>query len=123
MSAIIQFNIDEALRGKILTMLALAFLDEIFILDVLVAGLTEEPGSKHSQVRTVFSLVEECRGLTLIGREVHSVAPPALLICHNEPAWAKTQWVFACSSLVLYGIKGIVGFHARKGSIIGAPMP
>ena len=31
------------------------------------------------------SLVEEYRGLALIGREVHSVAPPALL-CHKEPA-------------------------------------
>ena len=30
------------------------------------------------------SLVEECRGLALISREVHSVAPPALL-CHKEP--------------------------------------
>ena len=30
--------------------------------------------------------------------------------------------VFACSSLVLYGIR-IVGFHARKGPIIGALMP
>ena len=31
------------------------------------------------------SLVEECRGSTLIGREDHSVALPALL-CHKEPA-------------------------------------
>ena len=31
------------------------------------------------------SLVKECRGLALIGREVHSVATPALL-CHKEPA-------------------------------------
>ena len=31
------------------------------------------------------SLVEECRGLALIGRELHSVAAPALL-CHKEPA-------------------------------------
>ena len=34
------------------------------------------------------SLVEECRGLALIGREDHSVAPPALL-CHKEPARAS----------------------------------
>ena len=31
------------------------------------------------------SLVVECRGSALIGRELHSVAPPALL-CHKEPA-------------------------------------
>ena len=31
------------------------------------------------------SLVEEYRGLALIGREDHSDAPPALL-CHKEPA-------------------------------------
>ena len=31
------------------------------------------------------SLVEECRGLALIGREDHSDATPALL-CHKEPA-------------------------------------
>ena len=35
------------------------------------------------------SLVEECRGSALIGREDHSV----------------DHWVFACSSLVLYGIR------------------
>ena len=34
------------------------------------------------------SLVEECRGLALIGREDHSVAPPALLF-HKEPAPIK----------------------------------
>ena len=34
------------------------------------------------------SLVEECRGSTLIGREDHSVATPALL-CHKEPARAS----------------------------------
>ena len=34
------------------------------------------------------SLVEECRGFALIGRDVHSVAPPALL-CHKEPARAS----------------------------------
>ena len=34
------------------------------------------------------SLVEECRGLALIGRELHSVATPALL-CHKEPAQAS----------------------------------
>ena len=28
------------------------------------------------------SLVEECRGLALVGRELHSVA----LLCHKEPA-------------------------------------
>ena len=31
------------------------------------------------------SLVEECRGLALIGRELHVVATPALL-CHKEQA-------------------------------------
>ena len=30
-------------------------------------------------------LVEECRGLALIGRELHSVATPALL-CNKEPS-------------------------------------
>ena len=45
------------------------------------------------------SLVEECRGLTLIGRKDHSVATQTLL-CHKEPTR-----VFACSSLVLYGIR------------------
>ena len=44
--------------------------------------------------------IQECRG---IGREVHSVAMPALL-CHKEPARAskanaETQRVFARSSL------------------------
>ena len=34
------------------------------------------------------SLVEEYRGLALIGRELHSVATPALL-CHKEPARAS----------------------------------
>ena len=56
------------------------------------------------------SLVEECRGSALIGRELHSVALPALL-CHKEPARASkapsrgTQRVSACSSLCLYGIR------------------
>ena len=70
----------------------------------------------------------QCRGL------FRGVATPALL-CHKEPARASkaprggfgTQnapigGYFACSSLVLYGIR-IVGFHARKGPIIGALMP
>ena len=34
------------------------------------------------------SLVQECRGSALIGREDHSDAPPALL-CHKEPARAS----------------------------------
>ena len=34
------------------------------------------------------SLVEECRGLALIGRELHTDATPALL-CHKEPARAS----------------------------------
>ena len=38
--------------------------------------------------------------------------------------WHKTNnfvlFYFACSSLVIYGIR-IVGFHARKGPIIGCP--
>ena len=34
------------------------------------------------------SLVQECPGLALIGREDHSVAMPAL-ICHKEPAGAS----------------------------------
>ena len=39
------------LRGKILTMLAFAFFDEIFIFYVFMAGLTVEPGSKKTQFR------------------------------------------------------------------------
>ena len=39
------------LKGKILTMLALAFLDEIFILYVFMTGLTVEPGSKKTPFR------------------------------------------------------------------------
>ena len=34
------------------------------------------------------SLVEECRALALIGRELYSIATPALL-CHKEPARAS----------------------------------
>ena len=63
------------------------------------------------------SLVQECRASALIGRELHSVATPALL-CHKEPARASKAY-FVCPSLVLYGIR-IGGFHAQKGSIIGA---
>ena len=37
-------------------------------------------------------------------------------------AFKAHRGYFACSSLVLYGIR-IVGFHARKGPIIGALMP
>ena len=61
------------------------------------------------------SLVEEFRDLTLIGRELHSVAPPALL-CHKEPARIKQKPLglcvpktlvggFGCDELVLYGIR------------------
>ena len=56
------------------------------------------------------SLVEECRGLALIGRKVHSVAPPAL-ICHKEPARRIQSLLLGAldrkipSSLVLYGIR------------------
>ena len=59
------------------------------------------------------SLVEEGRGLALIGRELQSVATPALL-CHKglkcPPCWGH----FACLELVLYCIR-IGGFHGRKG--------
>ena len=50
------------------------------------------------------------------------------LLCHKEhsshpkPPTRGFGTLFACSSLVLYGIR-IVGFHARKGPIIGALMP
>ena len=69
--------------------------------------------------RGPLSLVEECRGLALIGRELHSVATPALL-CHKEPArriqsphWGALERkitplggiLLAPSSLVLYGIR------------------
>ena len=56
------------------------------------------------------SLVESQRGSALIGRELHSVATPVSL------------GDFGCEELVLYVIR-IVGFHARKGSIIDALMP
>ena len=36
------------------------------------------------------SLVEECRGSALIGRELHNVAPPALL-CHKEPCMVASM--------------------------------
>ena len=42
------------------------------------------------------SLVEECRGLALIGGKLHSVAMPALL-CHKEPALLgalELRWFF-----------------------------
>ena len=51
--------------------------------------------------RGPLSLVEECRGSTLIGREDYSVAPPALL-CHKEPAPSRGLWM---PELVLYGIR------------------
>ena len=75
------------------------------------------------------SLVQECRGLALIGRELHSVAMPALL-CHKEPALLgaleriipplEIGGYFACSSLVLYGIRApIIGpFCAWKPPIL-----
>ena len=45
-------------------------------------------GNRYGQDQcSPLSLVVECRGLTLIGREVHSVATPALF-CHKEPAQA-----------------------------------
>ena len=61
------------------------------------------------------SLVEECRGSALIGRELHDVALPALL-CHKEPARSKQTPVGSLRSkapsrglwmpeLVLYGIR------------------
>ena len=69
-----------------------------------------------------------CRGL------LRGISSPAVL-CHKEPArriqspllGALDRKIplggyFACSSLVLYGIR-IGGFHARKGPIIGALMP
>ena len=43
----------------------------------IVTGEGKQPGP--------LSLVEECRGLALIGREVHGVATEGLL-CHKEPA-------------------------------------
>ena len=49
--------------------------------------IAKEPTSHiiPSHLCSPLSLVEEYRGLTLIGREDHSVATPALL-CHKEPA-------------------------------------
>ena len=52
------------------------------------AALTLEVNTQPFKQCSSLSLVEECRGLTLIGREVHSVAPPALL-GHKEPARAS----------------------------------
>ena len=79
---------------------------------------------------TALSLDESFRVL----KYFHSVAMPALL-CHKEPGrriqspllGALERKIplggyFSCSSLALYGIR-IGGFHAQKGSIIGALMP
>ena len=44
--------------------------------------------SDISEKKSHLSLVEECRGSSLIGRKDHSVATPALL-CHKEPPWAS----------------------------------
>ena len=41
------------------------------------------------------SLVEECRGSALIGRDLHSDATPALL-CHKEPARASKDQTGLC---------------------------
>ena len=60
--------------------------------------------------RGPLSLVEECRGLALIGRELHSVATPALL-CHKEPARRIQSPLLGALErkihplLVLYGIR------------------
>ena len=43
-------------------------------------------------------LVEECRGSALIGRELHSVAAPALL-CHKESAPSWGLWMRRAGSL------------------------
>ena len=67
------------------------------------------------------SLVEECRGSTFIGRELHSVAPPALL-CHKEPARSKQRpvgslrskapsWGLWMPELVLYDIRELAEHH------------
>ena len=69
----------------------------ILVIDATLTGL---------QCSTL-SLVEECRGLALIGRELQSVATPALL-CHKEPARRIQSPLLEAlerSSLVLYGIK------------------
>ena len=45
-------------------------------------------GLDYKRQCSPLSLVEECQGSALIGRDLHSVAPPALL-CHKEPARAS----------------------------------
>ena len=93
-------------------------------LSLLCAVHVVEHGHHHLQVTTYqhgpLSLVEECRGLALIGRELHSVATPALL-CHKEPSlllggplggviyllltvslWHKDRWL-PCMERSYYG--------------------
>ena len=72
------------------------------------------------------------RGMSRLGSHWSRVLLAPALLCHKEPArriqspllGALERKIplggyFACSSLVLYGIR-IGGFHARKGPIIGA---
>ena len=68
-------------------------------------------------VEARLSLVEECRGLALIGRELHSDAPPALL-CHKEPARASKDFGTQRPNGSLLAPR----FHALEGPI-GALMP
>ena len=70
-------------------------------------------------VQAWLSLVESFKVL----KYFHGVAMRALL-CHKEPAQGTHNAPIAlggilCLSLVLYGIR-IGGFHAQKGSTIGA---
>ena len=70
------------------------FLCYLLVFSQLLAGLMAQlhPHPRHHQVShqqsSPLSLVEECRGSALIGRELHNVATPALL-CHKEPARAS----------------------------------
>ena len=64
---------------------------------MLTSSLTKvhlEVGGSDVIQCSPLSLVEECRGLALIGREVHSVATPA----------SRELWM---PELVLYGIREI----------------
>ena len=65
------------------------------------------------------SLVEVQRLSFFIGRELLSVAGSSNLLPQRT---TQSPQLGICSSLVLYGMR-IVGFHARKGPIIGALMP
>ena len=87
-------------------------------------GLLDAPQSQLLPEKiSVYWLRSNEAGLSLV-QSFRVLLAPAVL-CHKEPARCIQRAIrgyFACSPLVLYGIR-IIGFHARKGPIIGALMP